>query len=71
TRAPPRLPMPGRCQRTLRAPSEPGITSPASGLAAMKSINASRYSSLHTSAACFRNVGVSTTVRNIPLLYPQ
>lgn len=39
TRTPPRLPWPARPQRTLRAPSAPGMTSPVSGWVAIQPMN--------------------------------
>ena len=62
TRTPLRLPVPGRLQRILRTPPVSGMTSPASGFAAMKSTNARRSSSFHRLAACRKNGTVSTIV---------
>lgn len=68
TRAPPRFPLPLAVQRTFLTPSAPGITSPASGLQAIHSMNASRSSSRQIALAYVVNVAVSITV-NIVLLY--
>ena len=53
-RSPPRFPFPGRDQRTLRTPPEPGTTSPASGFC-IKNCCKSEYSSSSSYAGSTRS----------------
>src|SRR5574337_670292 len=62
TLAPPRLPRLDAAQRTLRQPPLPGITSPASGLAASHPQNAKRSSALQIASTSCLNSGVSAMV---------
>ena len=52
-RAPPRFPLPLIDQRTFRAPSALGMTSPAKGLTAIQLMKSKRSSSDHIFSDCF------------------